>query len=107
GTYSVTVTDINNCTKSGSFTITQPAVLSGSTSVSNISGCFGTNDGIVDLTPSGGNSPYTYLWSNGSTTQDISGLTAGTYTVTITDSKGCIATKSGTVTQPPALSAST
>jgi len=48
--------------------------------------------------------PYSYLWSNGSTVQDPSGLTANTYNVTVTDANGCINTASATVTQPTALS---
>ncbi|MCX6187917.1 MAG: hypothetical protein NTU43_13170, partial [Bacteroidetes bacterium] len=69
--------------------------------------CFGNNTGSIDLSVSGGTSPYTYLWSNGATTQDISGLDAGTYSVTATDANGCSATTSVTITQPAsALSSS-
>ncbi|HXH19993.1 MAG TPA: SprB repeat-containing protein, partial [Chitinophagales bacterium] len=107
GTYNVTVTDLNGCVKTGSATITQPAQLTAALSVTNVSTCYGNNDGSIDLTPSGGTSPYTYSWSNGATTQDITNLIAGTYTVTVTDSKGCTVSASGTVTQPPLLTAST
>ena len=46
--------------------------------------CNGSNTGAVNLTVTGGVPPYTYSWSNGATTQDITGVAAGTYTVTVT-----------------------
>jgi len=106
GAYTVTVTDANGCTKTTSATVTQPPVLVLTTTVTNVS-CFEGANGAIDLTVSGGTSPYTYLWSNGMTTMDISGLIAGTYTVTVTDAHGCTKTTSATVTQPPVLSLST
>jgi gliding motility-associated-like protein len=102
GTYSVNVTDANGCTALASVTITQPVTMSGSTAVTNIL-CNGGSTGTVTLTVSGGTSPYTYLWNNGATTKDLAGLTAGTYTVTITDANGCTTNASGTVTEPPIL----
>jgi hypothetical protein len=55
------------------------------------------SNGAVSLTVSGGISPYTYAWSNGATTQNISGLAAGVYSVTVTGSNGCTGTTSATV----------
>ncbi|HYG51493.1 MAG TPA: YHYH protein, partial [Flavobacteriales bacterium] len=102
GTYTVTVTDAIGCTNNASFTVTAPSAVTGTTSVINVS-CFGNSTGAVDLTPSGGNGAYTYSWSNSATTQDISSLAAGTYSVTITDGNSCTGTASATVTQPSAV----
>jgi len=65
--------------------------------------CFGGSDGAINLSVSGGPTPFTYLWSNAATTEDISSLAAGTYTVTITDAVGCTMTHSRTITQPAAF----
>jgi len=101
GTYSVTITDANGCTSNLSVSISQPsAPLSGSATVTSNISCYSGNNGTVDLTVTGGTSPYTYLWSNGSTTQDLTGVGAGTYSVTVTDANGCIFTASSTITQP-------
>jgi len=100
GSYNVTITDFNGCTTTASVIITQPSVaLASTTSQVNVL-CFGNSTGSTDLTVTGGTSPYTYLWSNAATTQDISGLSAGSYNVTITDFNGCTTTASATITQP-------
>lgn len=102
GTYTVTVTDANGCTTSRSITISQPATaLSLSNSSINVS-CFGTSSGSSVITASGGTSPYTYNWSTGSTTAGISSLAAGSYTVTVTDAKGCTSTSTSSISQPAA-----
>lgn len=106
GPWTVTVTDGNNCTANQSYTITEPTLVTGSTTQTNVS-CFGGNNGTATATGAGGNGPYTYLWSNGQTTATATGLTAGTYTVTIYDAGLCTATASVTITQPTVLSAST
>jgi hypothetical protein len=109
GTYSVTITDAKGCTFSLSsgtaVSVTEPTVLSLSNTTTNVS-CNGGSNGTVDLSVSGGTTAYTYAWSNGITTQDLASLAAGTYSVTVTDAKGCTATNSATITQPTVLSGS-
>ncbi|HAD11698.1 MAG TPA: hypothetical protein DCF33_04580, partial [Saprospirales bacterium] len=72
-----------------------------STTTSAVS-CFGGSNGAINLTVTNGAGPIIYLWSNNSTTEDITGLTAGIYTVTVTDGLGCTATADGQVNQPAA-----
>jgi hypothetical protein len=103
GAYSVTITDANGCTAIVNATVTQPSSpVSGTTVVTNVA-CFGLSDGQIDLTPGGGVAPYTFNWGMGIATEDRGGLTANTYTVTITDANGCTATVSATVTEPSQL----
>jgi len=105
GTYSLTVTDDNNCTISKSETVSQPNVLQLSTSKTDVSCNSGAN-GTIDLSVSGGTTPYTYNWDNGAVTQDLATLTANTYTVIVTDANGCTETISETVSEPSALNLS-
>lgn len=105
GTYTVTVTDLNSCTATTNATVTQPSALSLSTTVTNVA-CSGGSNGAVNLTVSGGSPGYSFQWSNGSTTEDINGVAAGTYTVTVTDINGCTASISATVSQSGSLNIS-
>lgn len=96
GNYSVTVTATGGATATASFTVMgSPAI--------NISGLIthqsapATNNGAIDINVTGGTPPFTYLWTGGSTTQDISSLAPGNYTVTVTDSKQCTNTATYTV----------
>jgi hypothetical protein len=105
GTFAVTVTDNNGCTVSDSFQITQTTGLSITANVVNPT-CGTTNNGLIDISVFGGTPAYAYLWSNGSSTQDLSGLGTGTYSVSVTDSNGCVATGVYTLTAPIPLSIS-
>src|SRR5262249_40166910 len=96
-------TDANGCNTNASVTITQPAAaLSSSIGAVQSVSCFGGNNGSLNLNVSGGTFPYTFLWSNSQTTQQILNLTSGNYSVTITDANGCTTTQSGSVGQPAA-----
>ncbi|MFC4144157.1 DUF7507 domain-containing protein, partial [Pedobacter mendelii] len=98
GTYTVTVTDGSSCTTTQNVTITQPSAGINITGTVINSTCGATNNGSVDISLSGGTTPYTYLWNTGETTQDISNKAAGTYTVTVTDAKNCSTSSSFTIT---------
>lgn len=98
GSYSVTVTDANNCKSVQSFNITQPAEMN--IGVLAQWAC-PANLGSATALVSGGSPSYSYLWSNLQTGSIASGLLAGTYTVTITDSKSCIKTGSVSISVIP------
>jgi hypothetical protein len=99
GTYTCTITDANACSITQSFILTQPSVITATSTQTNET-CNGNANGSATVSPAGGTPVYTYLWSNGMITATVTGLVAGTYTCTITDAIGCSATKSVTITQP-------
>ncbi|MEQ9188790.1 MAG: gliding motility-associated C-terminal domain-containing protein [Cryomorphaceae bacterium] len=100
GTYTVTVTDANGCEDSTSAVLVDPALLTAAITDSTDVGCQGGNDGDATAQGTGGTAPLAYLWNNGDTTTFISGLVAGTYTVTVTDANNCTASASVTINQP-------
>jgi gliding motility-associated-like protein len=103
GNYFVTIKDGNNCIFPVTVAITQPfAALSLATSITNVS-CFNGSNGVIDLTPSGGTSPYSYFWSDSTTNQDLVNYPLGTYSVIVTDTNNCIDSIVGTITQPTLL----
>ena len=103
GKYIFTVVDASACVRSDTVTISQPAVLTATVPGATQTGCNGT--GTLTAIPSGGTSPYTYLWTNGEAGVSDSLINLGTYTVTVTDSALCSATASGTIS--PAVGANT
>jgi hypothetical protein len=106
GTYYYTVTDANGCTYS-CHTVFANSASSLVASCSGTNACIGACTGSASVSASGGQAPYDFLWSNGETTPTISDLCCGTYTVTVTDNKGCTSECSYIVTQSQALTLST
>ncbi|MBI4648016.1 MAG: T9SS type A sorting domain-containing protein, partial [Bacteroidia bacterium] len=102
GTYYVTVTDVNSCTAVivGGVEVTEPAVLTVSSVVTNVN-CNGGNDGAITFTATGGTAPYSYAPA-----QILNTLIAGNYTVTVTDTLGCQVIESADVTEPSLLTVS-
>ncbi|MBL4578036.1 MAG: PKD domain-containing protein, partial [Flavobacteriales bacterium] len=96
GVYTVTVTDNAGCDSIMPFTVTQPPLLTSSVAITDET-CPGACNGAINLTVVGGTGLYTYVWSNGATVQDISGLCALSFQVTITDANGCQNTQAATV----------
>lgn len=105
GNYTVIVTDSNGVVATGNntFTVIQPTLIQPLTAATSVS-CFeGTNGSAAITSISGGVAPYSILWFNGSTENAVSGLSAGTYNATVTDSIGCSVSVSVVVEQPTIL----
>jgi gliding motility-associated-like protein len=105
GLYTVTVTDKNGCSSTSTQTLTAPSQLAVNAAGINVS-CFGGCNGQLICIPSGATLPYTYSWNPGCAAASCNNVCAGTYTVTVTDGKGCVATGTTVVTQPPAITLS-
>ncbi|NUO02273.1 MAG: T9SS type A sorting domain-containing protein, partial [Saprospiraceae bacterium] len=94
GAYSLTVTDANGCSVQQSAGVAQPQPL---VPVALATPATNGANGSIFLEVNGGTAPYSYMWSNGATTQNLNGLSPGTYTVIVTDSHGCIGATSASV----------
>ncbi len=109
GTYTVTVTDSKGCTTTASYTVTQPASALTATSVFGNVNCTSTSSGTVTVTAAGATPPYSYVVAGptvnttGATSGAFTGLTAGSYTVTVTDKNGCATTTTSVVGNLPCV----
>ncbi|MCB0396653.1 MAG: choice-of-anchor L domain-containing protein [Flavobacteriales bacterium] len=102
GTWTVTVTDANGCAFNEVVVITEPPALVLGENHFNVK-CFGGNDGSVDLNVTGGTGNINVLWDSGQTTEDLWGVTAGTYCVTVNDANGCTAGLCVDITEPDVI----
>lgn len=103
GNYNITITDQANCTKDTLVAVTQPAAPLSTTTVFTDVTCFGFNDGTITTTPAGGTGNYNYAWSpNSGNSGAVTGLGAGTFTVTITDANNCTITDQASIIEPAA-----
>jgi gliding motility-associated-like protein len=102
GIYSYTVTDAMSCSVSGSVTIDEPSDLALASVISLIT-CSTGNDGSIEVVPSGGTAPYVLLWNNGSSQSQVSNLSAGNYSVILTDAAGCVHSENFDLEAPAAI----
>jgi gliding motility-associated-like protein len=100
GTYKVTVTDANMCSRVANVEVTQPDILKITHNVINEPKCAGDENGSAAVTPTGGTQPYTYAWADGQTDSLAVNLAAGQYVVTVTDKNKCSATDTIIITEP-------
>ena len=103
GTYNVTVVDSKGCSTYSGATVSQPLALFVNVASYHNLGCYNDSSASIQTAASGGTPPYAFVWSNQSTYQNIFGLQPGTYTLTVNDAGGCVATISQAVTQPTQL----
>ena len=101
--FGYTVTDANGCPVQGTVSVTQPDGLELVLSSESVS-CHGLSDGGVTITTlTGGTQPYTYSWNNGSHANSLSGVSAGNYTLTVSDFHGCSTVATASVALMSAL----
>jgi len=104
--YSLYIIDVNGCTFNKTYAITEPAEAVNSSALTTDATCFSSATGTINVDVWGGTPSYTYAWSSGQGTQDVSNLTAGSYTLTITDFKGCTRVQVYNINEPVVLGGS-
>lgn len=102
GDYAFTLSDANGCTMPSVVQLPQGTPLQ-LASVGLSPSCFGAADGFVSVQATGGNAPYSYVWNNGATAASVANLAAGTYSVTVSDARGCQAQLSRVLSSPALL----
>lgn len=103
GTYTVLITDANNCSVSKTVTIKEPVAMAAAITKTDVS-CNGNSDGAISIVASGGTSPYSFYWKHDkSISANASGLKAGVYEVEVTDANGCVRTEQINVSEPITL----
>jgi len=102
GEIELTITDTNSCVKTADFNLIEPNLLNGTLSLQNIT-CYNDNDGKASITVSGGVTPYSYFWSRGDTSSQISKLSDGQFSITIADKNNCQQNYQFFIIRPPLL----
>lgn len=102
GTYSVSIIEWNRCVTKASYTITQPPLLTSSI-VGTEDSCYGSTNATAILTVAGGTPQYSFVWSNGDTTQNIANIRGGVYSVIVSDSFNCKRLDSVLIYEPPPI----
>ena len=100
GTYTVTISEVDRCAFTDTFTVYEPPPLRAEVSRTNAK-CYGALNGSIEVTPVGGTPPYRYQWNTNDTTSSINNLGAGTYVFVLSDSNSCFVADSIIISQPP------
>ncbi len=105
GVYHLTVSDDLGCIATATIPITEPSAITINAEIAAVA-CFGESTGVIDITAFGGTGNLSYQWSDGSTMEDLSGLSAGMYFVTVSDENGCTAVENFTITATTSIDVS-
>ena len=103
GDYELTISDQSGCSITVEATVSQPDVLALVEDNVENNLCYGAEEGLIDITVSGGVTPYDFTWSNGEKSEDLINVISDTYSVNVKDANGCVQTLETEVTQPDPL----